>query len=85
MSGLHHRVGRAPSNFERSLPANESELVQQITKDPYNLSFLTLERNVARSGGFPTTCWETAAGQHRTHLTDVADNYRSCAIIANQA
>jgi predicted nuclease of restriction endonuclease-like (RecB) superfamily len=47
MSGLHDRVGRAPSNFERSLPANESELVQQITKDPYNLSFLTLERDAA--------------------------------------
>jgi predicted nuclease of restriction endonuclease-like (RecB) superfamily len=32
MSGLHDRVGRAPSNFERSLPADESELIQQITK-----------------------------------------------------
>jgi predicted nuclease of restriction endonuclease-like (RecB) superfamily len=47
MSGLHDRVGQAPSNFTSSLPADESELIQQITKDPYNLSFLTLERDAA--------------------------------------
>jgi predicted nuclease of restriction endonuclease-like (RecB) superfamily len=47
MSGLHRRVGVAESNFDRVLPAGESELVQQMTKDPYNLEFLTLERDAA--------------------------------------
>lgn len=47
MSGLHRRVGTAPSNFARLFPAGESELVQQITKDPYNLEFLMLERDAA--------------------------------------
>jgi predicted nuclease of restriction endonuclease-like (RecB) superfamily len=47
MSNLHARAGAALSNFVRILPAGDSELVQQLTKDPYNLSFLTLERDVA--------------------------------------
>jgi predicted nuclease of restriction endonuclease-like (RecB) superfamily len=47
MSGLHRRAGAAPSNFARLLPVGDSELVQQITKDPYNLEFLTLERDAA--------------------------------------
>lgn len=47
MSQLHRRLGAAPSNFSRTLPAPESELVQQITKDPYNLEFLGLAGEVA--------------------------------------
>lgn len=47
MSHLHRRLGAAPSNFSRTLPAPESELVQQITKDPYNLEFLGLGAEVA--------------------------------------
>lgn len=47
MSQLHLRAGAAPSNFDRLLPAGDSELMQQITKDPYNLEFLTLARDVA--------------------------------------
>jgi len=47
MSKLHQRLGAAPSNFARTLPAGESELVQQITKDPYNLEFVGLEAGVA--------------------------------------
>jgi predicted nuclease of restriction endonuclease-like (RecB) superfamily len=42
MSQLHRRAGSAPSNFADVLPAGDSELVQQITKDPYNLEFLGL-------------------------------------------
>jgi predicted nuclease of restriction endonuclease-like (RecB) superfamily len=49
MSQLHRRLGATPSNFARTLPAGESELVQQITKDPYNLEFLGLNAEVARS------------------------------------
>ena len=47
MSKLHQRLGAAPSNFARTLPAGESELVQQMTKDPFNLEFLDLGAEVA--------------------------------------
>jgi predicted nuclease of restriction endonuclease-like (RecB) superfamily len=47
MSQLHLRTGNAPSNFAELLPAGDSELMQQVTKDPCNLEFLTLERDVA--------------------------------------
>jgi predicted nuclease of restriction endonuclease-like (RecB) superfamily len=47
MSQLHRRAGAAPSNFAEALPAGESELMQQLTKDPYNLEFLTLAAPVA--------------------------------------
>jgi predicted nuclease of restriction endonuclease-like (RecB) superfamily len=47
MSQLHRRAGAAPSNFADALPAGESELMQQLTKDPYNLEFLTLAVPVA--------------------------------------
>jgi predicted nuclease of restriction endonuclease-like (RecB) superfamily len=42
MGQLHRRSGTAPSNFDRHLPAADSELLQQATRDPYNLEFLTL-------------------------------------------
>jgi predicted nuclease of restriction endonuclease-like (RecB) superfamily len=38
----HLCQGRAPSNFERTLPPPQSDLAQQITKDPYCFDFLTL-------------------------------------------
>ncbi len=38
---LHRRVGAAPSNFPAALD-EDSELVQQLVKDPYNLEFLGL-------------------------------------------
>ncbi|MDI7247568.1 MAG: PDDEXK nuclease domain-containing protein [Bacillota bacterium] len=38
---LHERTGRAITNFSRTLPAPQSELAQQILKDPYNFDFLT--------------------------------------------
>lgn len=41
-SGLHKRQGQAISNFSRTLPAPQSELAQQLVKDPYNFDFLTL-------------------------------------------
>lgn len=39
---LHLRSGAASSNFALALPSEESELVQQMVKDPYNFEFLTL-------------------------------------------
>src|SRR3954451_22073150 len=47
MSQLHRRAGAAPSNFADAVPAGESELMQQLTKDPYNLEFLTLTTPLA--------------------------------------
>jgi predicted nuclease of restriction endonuclease-like (RecB) superfamily len=41
-SGLYERRGRALVNFDRTLPAPQSELARQILKDPYNFDFLTL-------------------------------------------
>jgi len=41
-SGLYRRQGKAPTNFTRTLPAPQSELAQQVVKDPYNFEFLTL-------------------------------------------
>ena len=43
-SGLFKRQGDAVTNFDRALPAPQSELAQQIIKDPYNFDFLTLSR-----------------------------------------
>ncbi len=42
-SGLHTRQGQAQNNFQTSLPAVDSELAQQILKDPYHFDFLTLQ------------------------------------------
>ena len=39
---LHLRQGKAVTNFERTLPSPQSELAQQILKDPYNFDFLSL-------------------------------------------
>jgi predicted nuclease of restriction endonuclease-like (RecB) superfamily len=39
---LHRRQGRAVTNFQRTLPAPQSELAQELLKDPYNFDFLTL-------------------------------------------
>ena len=41
-SDLFHRKGKAITNFDRTLPAPQSELAQQIIKDPYNFDFLSL-------------------------------------------
>ncbi len=39
-SDLYHRQGKAIANFDRTLPAPQSELALQILKDPYNFDFL---------------------------------------------
>jgi len=41
-SRLYDRQGGAITNFERTLPKPQSDLAQQIVKDPYALDFLTL-------------------------------------------
>lgn len=51
---LHERLGAAQSNFARTLPAPQSELAQQLLKDPYTFDFLSLgeeahERDLERA------------------------------------
>jgi predicted nuclease of restriction endonuclease-like (RecB) superfamily len=41
-SGLYHRQGKAQTNFTATLPSPQSDLAQQVLKDPYNFDFLTL-------------------------------------------
>ncbi len=43
-SRLFHRQGKAITNFERTLPSPQSDLAQQLLKDPYNFDFLTLSQ-----------------------------------------
>jgi predicted nuclease of restriction endonuclease-like (RecB) superfamily len=43
-SGLYRRQGKALTNFTRTLPALQSDLAQQVVKDPYNFDFLTLSQ-----------------------------------------
>lgn len=42
MTGLHARAGAAPSNFEAHLSPPDSELAQQLTRDPYVFDHLSL-------------------------------------------
>jgi predicted nuclease of restriction endonuclease-like (RecB) superfamily len=41
-SDLHKRHGKAITNFKQALPDPQSDLAQQIIKDPYNFVFLTI-------------------------------------------
>lgn len=41
-SGLCRRQGKAVTNFQATLPQPQSDLAQQLIKDPYNFDFLTL-------------------------------------------
>jgi predicted nuclease of restriction endonuclease-like (RecB) superfamily len=41
-SGLYRRQGKAITNFQATLPTPQSDLAQQLIKDPYNFDFLTL-------------------------------------------
>jgi len=41
-TGLYRRQGKALTNFSQTLPAPQSDLAQQLLKDPYNFDFLTL-------------------------------------------
>jgi predicted nuclease of restriction endonuclease-like (RecB) superfamily len=44
-SNLYQRQGDAITNFERSLPSPQSDLAQQLIKDPYNFDFLTITKD----------------------------------------
>jgi predicted nuclease of restriction endonuclease-like (RecB) superfamily len=44
-SDLYRRQGGAVTNFDRTLPSPQSDFAQQLLKDPYNFSFLSLEKD----------------------------------------
>jgi predicted nuclease of restriction endonuclease-like (RecB) superfamily len=41
---FYAREGKAITNFEMRLPAPQSDLTQQLLKDPYNFDFLMLRK-----------------------------------------
>ena len=47
MNRTHERVGAAPSNFQQELISPDSDLAQQIAKDPYVFDFLDLSDQAA--------------------------------------
>jgi predicted nuclease of restriction endonuclease-like (RecB) superfamily len=52
--GLYRRQGQATTNFDRTLPAAQSDLASELLKDPYHFDFLTLglavqERDLERA------------------------------------
>ncbi len=44
-SHLYRRQGKATTNFQATLPKPQSDLAQQLLKDPYNFDFLTLSKD----------------------------------------
>ncbi|MDR2565431.1 MAG: PDDEXK nuclease domain-containing protein [Bifidobacteriaceae bacterium] len=46
-SGLRERLGAAPSNFAAALPPPDSDLAQEITKDPYVFQHAGLAQGMA--------------------------------------
>jgi len=42
---LYQRQGKAITNFDLTLPQPQSDLAQQLIKDPYTFDFLTLAQN----------------------------------------
>jgi predicted nuclease of restriction endonuclease-like (RecB) superfamily len=45
-SQLYHRQGKAITNFDLTLPKPQSELAQQLLKDPYSFDFLNLGEEI---------------------------------------
>ncbi len=43
-SNLYGRKGRALTNFKQTLPSTQSDMAEQILKDPYNFGFMTLDK-----------------------------------------
>jgi predicted nuclease of restriction endonuclease-like (RecB) superfamily len=59
---LFERKGKAITNFKQQLPAPQSDLAQELTKDPYNFDFLTL------SDDFKEKELENALVDNMTHF-----------------
>jgi predicted nuclease of restriction endonuclease-like (RecB) superfamily len=46
-SDLFRRQGKAITNFERTLPAPQSDLARELIKDPYSFDFLALGPDIS--------------------------------------
>ncbi len=46
-SGLYKRQGKAVTNFSKTLPDTQSDLAQQLLKDPYTFDFLSISEKVS--------------------------------------
>jgi predicted nuclease of restriction endonuclease-like (RecB) superfamily len=46
-SDLYARQGKAVTNFGNALPPEQSDLANEILRDPYNIDFLTLRDQAA--------------------------------------
>lgn len=46
-SRLYERQGKALTNFEKTLPAPQSDLARNLLKDPYNFDFLGLSKEAS--------------------------------------
>ena len=46
-SDLYRRQGKASTNFEKTLPALQSDLARETLKDPYKFEFLSLAKEAA--------------------------------------
>jgi len=44
-AGLYKQKGKSITNFDKLLPAPQSDLAKETLKDPYNFDFLTLSEN----------------------------------------
>ena len=42
---LYEREGKAVTNFKWTLPTDDSDLAQEITKDPYNFDFIAIRKD----------------------------------------
>ncbi len=61
-SNLYSRQGKAITNFSATLPAPQSDLANELMKDPYNFDFLQLSEKVKE------TDLEKALVQHISHF-----------------
>lgn len=48
-TNLYEREGKAITNFKLSLPAVQGDLAQSMSKDLYNVDFLTLEKIIVKN------------------------------------
>jgi predicted nuclease of restriction endonuclease-like (RecB) superfamily len=61
-TNLYGRQGKAITNFNLTLPTPQSDLANEIMKDPYNFDFLQLSEKVKE------TDLEKALVQHISHF-----------------
>ena len=86
---LYRRHGNAPTNFPAVLPAVDSDLAQEITRDAYNLEFLRLEPGfrerelegalIEQFALFLAELGTRFAGLGRQHRLEVDSGQTSCA------